>query len=91
MYTYRVISGINGVPEMGDLHASYEEQPTPRGDVFRIVFSTGYEFNRPPYENAVGGPCRVIRTDDEGQSQEATGSVLRVGPVEVSLDGKGWS
>ena len=91
MYTYRVVFGRSGVPEIGDLRAGYEGDPGPRRSVFRVVFVTGQEIARPPYDHAVGGLCRVIRTDDHGHSEEATGSIVTNSPLTVSLDGKGWS
>jgi hypothetical protein len=91
MYSYRVVFGRTGVPEIRDLHASYEGDPGPRGTVFTVVFVTGQEVARPPYDHAVGGLCRVIRTDDDGHSEEATGAVITNNPLTVSLDGKGWS
>ena len=91
MYTYRVIFGRSSVPELGDLRASSEGQPISRGDVFRMVFATGPEIARPPYDDAVGGLCRVLRLDEHGNIEEATGSVRTNSPLTVSLDGKGWS
>ena len=91
MYTYRVIFGRSSVPELGDLRASSEGQPNICGDVFRMVFATGPEIARPPYDDAVGGLCRVLRLDEHGNIEEATGSVRTNSPLTVSLDGKGWS
>ena len=53
--------------------------------MLRVVFVTGQEIARPPYDHAVGGPCRVIRTDDHGHSEEATGSVVTNSPLKVDM------
>lgn len=91
MYTYRVVSDVSKVPDMSDLEASYVEKPSRRGGVFRITFSTAYPLNQAVYEPAVGVRCRVVRTSDDGESQECGGAVQSVTPrVRVSLDGEGW-
>jgi hypothetical protein len=53
MHTYRVIFGRSGVPEIADLRATYEGDPGPRRNVFRLVFVTGSEITHPPYDYAV--------------------------------------
>jgi hypothetical protein len=91
MYAYRLISEIEGVPEMADLVAASIERPPSTGAVFRISFSTGYgpgELAR--YEPAVGARCRVTRSSHAG-CDACEGAVVRVSPcVEVTLDGEGW-
>ena len=77
------------MPEIADLKASYEGNPGPRRS--RVAFVTGVEIARPPCDHAMGGLCRVIRTDEQANIEEATGAVVTNSLLTVSLDGKGWT
>jgi hypothetical protein len=92
MYAYTVVSEMEDVPELVGLGAARESAPTSRGAVVEIVFERApslAEFRQ--YEPAVGVRCRVIRTDDNGNTEERGGAMLQVSPVvRISLDGEGW-
>ncbi len=77
MYTYRIISEATGAAEMTDLQADYVETPARRGDVFRIRLAADYSRNPVPYERTVGARCKVVRTDESGESQECGGGAPR--------------
>jgi hypothetical protein len=92
MYEYTIVSDIEDVPELAGLGSARESAPTAPGAVVEIVFerAPGLREVR-QYEPAVGVRCLVIRTDDNGNTQERGGAVLQVSPfVRVSLDGEGW-
>lgn len=92
MYTYRIVSEATDAPEMTDLRASRIDRPTRPGGVFCINFEADYARNPVPFERAVGVQCKVIRTDENGETQECGGAVERVTPfVRVGLDGGGFS
>jgi hypothetical protein len=80
------------VPELAGLGAARESAPASPRAVVQIVFERApglTEFRQ--YEPAVGGRCRVMRTDDDGNTQERGGAVLQVSPVvRVTLDGEDW-
>jgi hypothetical protein len=92
MYEYTIISDIEDVPELPGLGAARESAPTSPGAVVEIAFERAPGLSEVrQYEPAVGVRCRVIRTDDNGNTQERGGAVLQVSPfVRVSLDGEGW-
>jgi hypothetical protein len=92
MYEYTIVSDVEDVPELTGLGAARESVPTSPGAVVQIPFERGpgpTEFRE--YEPGVGVRCRVIRTNDDGNTQERGGAVLQVSPVvRVSLDGEDW-
>lgn len=91
MWTYEVLATTPNVPVMADLGDPEIETPSRRGSVFRIVFPRGYTMNPRAYEPAVGKLCRVVRTSEDGRSEQCDGTINRVTPnVEVTLNGSGF-
>lgn len=92
MYEYTIVSDRDGVPDLTDLGAGRESVPRRPGDSVQIVFERALDITEfRQYEPAVGVRCRVIRTDEDGTTQERGGAVNRVTPfVGVSLDGEDW-